>query len=233
MSRSLMERAKAMLGSKGCAAALAVVPLAAVVNQTRAAVIFTLNNHSASFPGYGGNFYPANDFTASGTPIPNGIKLSGQFGPISGSSYQGNPTTLDLSGSFTGTIPAGQNQTTRFNFTPTFSGGTAAVNSITSNVGGLNAGASPNTAMTSGVPYTASIQSSPAGSHITNGPFDVQVNFSWSSFAVGDSFTLNIPTNSIDVVVPEPLTGTIFFLPALAWLAARRQRHDRVSSQAP
>ena len=222
-SMTLMDRAKALVTSKNCAAAaLAIVPLAAA--PAKAQTAWTLGNPFT----YGG-FGPGNG-SLQGTPIPGGITLSGQFGPISGSDFlnneHGTKSWVGWQGSWTGTIHAGQQVQSDFDFVVTFTGGTVAVTDDFAGAGidGALPGMNLPATLQSGVTYDTSVLSHVVNSDVTGGPWFRTVGFTWTNFAPGDTLTFNVPADSSQmIVVPEPASGAVLMLSALALVARRRR----------
>jgi len=235
MKPTLLDRAKDIIRSKSGKLAIAAVPLGIAAAESRADVTFSLNSETAHYTGgSGGGYFPSSYTSISGSPIHDGIQLSGQFA-VTGQEYENagaNATDINLSGTFTGTIPAGQTAVTYYGLDPTFASGGVVLESIVANVGGLSANVSPSASLQSGVLYAGTFQSSPAGSAITNGSFSIDITFQWSSEAYsGTTLNLALPAGDFDLDVPEPVSGAIIFLPALAMLRRKNRHQTDVSPQ--
>jgi hypothetical protein len=225
-----MDRAKSLVSARTGLAALAIVPLAASASQ--AAIVLNLTNPTVQAPpfGYGGSnfFYPSNQFSFTGTPITNGVHITGSFS-ANGTNYQNTGTNfISLQGTSNGQVNVGDVMTTNYDFSVTYTGGTVYMSYINSFADpSLNAYQGFGQFVTSGQLISGSTVSNPSSSSqlLINNNWEVDLGFNWQGYAPGDTFSINIPSNSIDVTissVPEPATATILILPAMALLRRRR-----------
>jgi hypothetical protein len=226
--RLLMERARGLLGARGCAAALSIVPLAAA---NLPAATLTLDGASAG-PSYGGSYVPP-EFEVTSSVIANGLKISGHLGTLVGdldpqnpASYFPGETVVDVFGSIVGTINPGDTLNTSYSMTFTFTGGSVTLNSFSSSASADSEfvdGSASLASATSGAPVSGSYATTPFSIAHVGGSWSTNFSFEWTDYSSTDTLYLDIPSSSIDVtLVPEPTLFTV--LPAGALLTLRRRR---------
>ena len=156
------------------------------------------------------------------------MHISGSFGPAAASSFSGQELLFHFDGPLNGDINYGDVATIGLHFVVAKTGGDVLFDGAMLNTNGavpfvFAAGYSTNL---SGDFHTT-ITSDPSYSMdpvtITAGYWSLDVGLIWTGANPTDTLSVTIPNNSIDVSVPEPLSGSILLLPA-AVLLARRSR---------
>jgi hypothetical protein len=110
-------------------------------------------------------------------------------------------------------------------------GGTLSYDGLTfSTSWGLNADdtASPPILTGSSIDVLDDVTSGPAGALPSGGSWGLDVYLNWTGYGENDTFNVTVPSGSIDIgdtsSVPEPGSGSLLVLPALACLNRRKRR---------
>jgi hypothetical protein len=236
MSNRLKQCAKVLVNRKSCAAAVAIVPMAApliITNRTRASVLYSFDNGSVerrtTFGAYTATMAVAPGlFAFAGVGRDDGgTKITGSIGPIDGQGAADYGVIfIHLAGSMTGTLAAADRMNANADFTITASAGTVEyAGMLFSTSIGMSASDLSSSLITGGH-FTKALTTDPYGGEaldISYGNWTLDIGVRWSPPSVSDTLTITIPANSIDVYLPEPFLSGAIVLPAILLLRRNRR----------
>lgn len=234
MTLSRLDRAKSLLASNAAFAALAAIPLAASAPAHASATGWHMTSSSLTGPGgaSGGTFTYPSSFGHVQLGL-TGIKISGNAGPLTGSTFLGNNLRLAFEGFNTETVLAGQSILSEIDMFFGVDGGEVRVlrtyaeyrdtaNSGLDFVSGevLYPGGEP---VGLGGGFAASFFTSALPNNYGFSTWRFELDFQWLNAGPNGFLSITVPGNSIDLrVVPTP--GAVGLLLVAGTIAARRRR---------
>lgn len=241
MSVSALNRAKLLLKTSARLATLAA-PLVAASHASASATGWVMQSSSVSGTDSSGSTlqYPTSDYGFGYSQISNtGIKISGQFGPVSpngssggGAQYLGNSTEVAFFGFMAEPWSEGQVIDTDITVQFLTSGGQIEVleastvfvyeSSGGAFVSGLQTfnGESPG----SGGVFNASYFTNPLPTSGFGGQWSFKLKFNWVNAGQFDTLQLIVPNDSVDLNLTVPAPGAAGLLALGGLMSMRRRR---------
>jgi hypothetical protein len=172
-----------------------------------------------------GDASPGLDVPAQQQFSPNAIKLFGDVGPIAGSNWAFG-FVLYFHGLLDGSINPGDNYTADLTFDLSLTGGSASWDFFSEIYTGdyTRIQTDPAAVPQSGHVGPVHLES-PAFTSPSDGAFiDGYLHLDWTGYNPGDTLTLSIPQNSIDITsVPEPGAIALIFAAGTVWASKRKK----------
>lgn len=233
MSMTLMQRATALMGSRGAVVALAAVPIATMVNSADAALLEMLPATTLEARASGGAATTVliEDFHTEQYPEDNGViglKIYGTATYRADTSGTATPY-LQFEGPTQGTFTSYSELPTlpvTYDYTIAVTGGVFDSSSLS--IGVSKDGTSNALSFSRFLPARTSGHYSGAGDMFLSAGgisgWRASIYMNWKNVELGDLLTITIPQNSIDVnPVPEPSGAAVVFGGALFALRRRRR----------